>query len=219
MHDTTIPEKTISHTPGPWHLRVDRPAIPNSSARWFVQDNANRLVLAETKALPPRLTAEAEANARLIAAAPDLLDALTAIVVAYDGPTVDAATAVSSRIQAARMAIVKAIGTLLLLLCFTHSAQAQSRPFTAALSTYLIAAAADLGTTEYQLGHGAREVLLGAGTSPTTLGVTKIALASVLASETHWLAAHRHPKVACWILILGSGLESAAAIHNARVNR
>lgn len=106
-----------------------------------------------------------------------------------------------------------------LLFLIPASAQAQSRPFKAALGTYLIAAAADLASTEYQLGHGAREVLLGAGTSPTTLGVTKIALASVLASETHWLAAHRHPKVACWILILGSGLESAAAIHNARVNR
>lgn len=115
-----------------------------------------------------------------------------------------------------RNQIISQLGLLLLL---AVPAQAQSRPFKAALSTYLIAASADLGTTEYQISHGAREVLLGAGTSPTTLGVTKIALASVLASETHWLAAHRHPKVACWILMLGSGLESAAAIHNARVNR
>lgn len=66
-------KSAIQHTPGPWLVRVERAAMETSSARYFV--DAGKWVLAETKALPPRLTEEAEANARLIAAAPDLLEA------------------------------------------------------------------------------------------------------------------------------------------------
>lgn len=208
MHDTTIPENKTSHTPGPWQCR----SLAGSQFRGDASTYEIGSLGADMSA------SDVVGNARLIAAAPDLLDALYGIIELgrkdthnekYDG-----------YYAAAKAAIAKATGiALLLLLVFAPTAHAQSRPFKAALGTYLIAASADLSTTEYQLGHGAREVLLGAGASPTTLGVTKIALASVLASETHWLASHRHPKVACWILILGSGLESAAAIHNARVNR
>ena len=61
-------------------MRIDRPASENSSARYFV--DAGKYVLAETKALPPHMTAQAEANARLIAAAPDLLDTCKELKVA-----------------------------------------------------------------------------------------------------------------------------------------
>lgn len=69
-----------THTPRPWVFRVEREATENSSARFFIDGNAGtargRWVIAETKALLPLATEEAEANARLIAAAPDLLAAL-----------------------------------------------------------------------------------------------------------------------------------------------
>jgi len=64
---------SASHTPGPWRVVLVESASDKRTARWFV--NAKTLVLAETKVLPPMLTEQAEANARLIAAAPDLLAA------------------------------------------------------------------------------------------------------------------------------------------------
>ena len=70
----------MSHTPGPWTFRIEREADVNSSARFFIDAKAGttrgRWVIAETKALPPRATEEAEANAQLMAAAPDMLAAL-----------------------------------------------------------------------------------------------------------------------------------------------
>jgi hypothetical protein len=97
----TVPV-TDTHTPGPW--------------AWYRREVAGVEEATELRSpkgqvlcidLPEFI---AVADKRLIAAAPDLLEALKAIVRGYDGPTVDAATAVSSHIQAARMAIVKAEG-------------------------------------------------------------------------------------------------------------
>lgn len=203
MHDTTIPEKQTTFTPGPWHV------IEGVEIRC----NEDRCVVWE---LGPN-----ECDAQLIAAAPDLLDACRAFVSMYEGLRDSIGPTVLAKLERADAAIAKATGlALLLLLFFVPSAQAQSRPFKAALGTYLIAASADLGTTEIALTRGTgREVLLGSGMSPLRLVVTKSLLATVLASETGWLASHRHPNLATWILILGSGLEGAAAIHNARVNR
>lgn len=94
----------------------------------------------------------------------------------------------------------------------------ESHPaFKLALGTYLSAAVADLATTEYQLGHGAHEQLLGSGLSPAGLGATKLALMGVLTAETAWLAKHRHARLATVILLVDTAAESSFAIHNARI--
>lgn len=59
------------HTPGPWEMAPE----PHSDTKWYVTGDGvgpNELV-AIVKSAPERL----QANARLIAAAPELLDALT----------------------------------------------------------------------------------------------------------------------------------------------
>ena len=63
-----------NHTPGPWF--ADSSFVGSHSIdRFFIKCNSKDL---------PNGVAEAEANARLIAAAPDLLAALRACVRAYD---------------------------------------------------------------------------------------------------------------------------------------
>lgn len=79
------------HTPGPW-------AFIGST---LVQDSGNRLHLGKfTEA--PGLRQAAEANARLIAAAPELLEALQAII-GHDAHLLN-----PWRVEAARAAIAKA---------------------------------------------------------------------------------------------------------------
>ena len=58
------------HTPGPWKLSEDPETFKN---KIFGADNYNVLG-------PNRLSSEVEANARLIAAAPDLLEALEELI-------------------------------------------------------------------------------------------------------------------------------------------
>lgn len=71
----------MSHfTPGPWELTVR-----DHIGSYVIQDDANRIV-AETR--PPgniRATGSEEANARLIAAAPDLLAACAMAIQAIMG--------------------------------------------------------------------------------------------------------------------------------------
>lgn len=110
----------MSHTSGPWTAQkfpsvpmVRRIKMPHGEADTFVatvmreegrgSDVVCRLDFSYGKSTN-------KDDARLMAAAPELLEALKAIVRGYDGPTVDAATAVSSHMQAARMAIKKAEG-------------------------------------------------------------------------------------------------------------
>lgn len=65
----------MNHTPGPWSARC------NQWSRWEILGSAPVGVLASVSqphdpSSPPSLWPECEANARLIAAAPDLLAAL-----------------------------------------------------------------------------------------------------------------------------------------------
>lgn len=93
----------FAEEPIPRNCGIEAGAVPFSVVVWGHEGDVDAGVQGRTRD-------EMLANARLIAAAPDLLEALRDIVRGYDGPTVDAATAVSSHIQAARMAIAKAEG-------------------------------------------------------------------------------------------------------------
>ncbi len=82
---------TQKHTPGPW--RTLAPKIPEMGTRGdtgIIADDGG--MIGETWGLCPGPVpggigrADAEANARLIAAAPDMLEALRATFAAYQGP-------------------------------------------------------------------------------------------------------------------------------------
>lgn len=108
---------TSEPTPGPWTLvyeSVDEDYdLSEIQAPCHDHPNCHKTIMFVSGPVrPPQCSygENTEANARLIAAAPDLYEALKAILAAYDGPTVDAATAVSSRIPMARKALAKADG-------------------------------------------------------------------------------------------------------------
>lgn len=99
------------HTPGPWSARqtrlgswrIEGPRLASSSHR------LSPIVLADVLShgqLPP---GETVANARLIAAAPELLEALQKVSDVYDGPGNNLEW--FKAIQQARAAIAKATGT------------------------------------------------------------------------------------------------------------
>ena len=71
---------SAKHTPGPWRVDIDRAIVADSQARGIW-----RTVVADL-GLPtsPNGAQEREANAHLIAAAPDLLEALEELVVTAD---------------------------------------------------------------------------------------------------------------------------------------
>lgn len=107
-------EKRTTYTPGPWglqkHLSVDEPMIHVCDVFW------TKLA---TVYVDTRNMAEDEANARLISAAPELLEALQAMVghcesgdvLIRDGLTESAHQAVHDAAIEARAAIAKALGT------------------------------------------------------------------------------------------------------------
>lgn len=90
----------VEHTPGPWVAKgIGGPNL-------CVTDGDSRYVV-DRFVLGSRATEEHEANARLIAAAPDLLAALQAVMAGQIGGNVDHD---AERFRAARAAIAKAIG-------------------------------------------------------------------------------------------------------------
>lgn len=96
------------HTPGPWTL--GDPAHEHTSGRaWTVPVWANEAPSGDKIAGEAMATSRktARANARLIAAAPDLLEALAQIVAECEAGTHDSGT---SGMAAARAAIAKAGG-------------------------------------------------------------------------------------------------------------
>lgn len=111
-----------SHTPGPWavageldYLRVESPnsADPNAC------DGVRQIAIVRQSDYEIPNYGEAEANARLIAAAPDLLSALEGIVAAMDNgfslPVEDCEPGTQAHveavsIEAAHAAILKAKG-------------------------------------------------------------------------------------------------------------
>lgn len=65
--------ETSKHTPGPWVLM---PEFHGDHGQYYITDEADGSEIASVTAWIGEHRAEAEANARLIAAAPDLLSAL-----------------------------------------------------------------------------------------------------------------------------------------------
>lgn len=103
------------HTPGPWRLKAGR-NIGNtiegySGRRGFEGDDGYRTVALYQSCEPTGLRAEevvnATANARLIAAAPEMLEALQEIVAAADG---DWWEQLDATLEKSRAAIAKATG-------------------------------------------------------------------------------------------------------------
>jgi len=87
------------HTPGPWY-------VLEGTASVYSGDGERRIVSAEGPGRP----AENKANAQLVSAAPDLLEALTSTLeLTADAPGVSAKE-FAKRIAAARAAIAKAKG-------------------------------------------------------------------------------------------------------------
>ena len=64
------------HTPGPWIYYAD---LPSAEPNWHIVTTANKMCVLANVHIEPG-NAMDEANARLIAAAPDLLDALKRII-------------------------------------------------------------------------------------------------------------------------------------------
>lgn len=66
----------MSHTPGPWQVYAD---LPSTEPNWHIVTNASRMRVIANVHIEPG-NAMDEANARLIAAAPELLEALQTLV-------------------------------------------------------------------------------------------------------------------------------------------
>jgi hypothetical protein len=89
-------DTAVKHTPGPWII----------DGYGTIKAPNHETVLVEGVALPSVSTVESIANTHLVAAAPDLLEALKALVANLsDGDFIS-----ETRIDAARAAIAKATG-------------------------------------------------------------------------------------------------------------
>ena len=73
MPSETLPEATVKHTPGPWRVSPldGRTCGPSR----LLISNGTEVSQLQAVAIVTLRTGETDANARLIAAAPDLLDA------------------------------------------------------------------------------------------------------------------------------------------------
>jgi hypothetical protein len=113
MSDTTsVTETTVGHTPGPWKTEVPRSPITKLSA-----DDRMILALAfdgSQKAIVDRVRGgtpeQANANALLIAASPDLLASLREFVALYAEARDALGPSVKAKLARAEAAIAKAEG-------------------------------------------------------------------------------------------------------------
>lgn len=94
------------HTPGPW-IAKDA-TLPNRAVtRWVILEPENGFTLADTGNADTDKKQDA-ANARLIAAAPDLLEALRSLTYQCLNPNFDNEEVWRKKIRAAEKAIAKA---------------------------------------------------------------------------------------------------------------
>lgn len=101
---------STQHTPGPWDIEQDEPADWEfgEAHHYRVMDEGGCTVARCYQ--QPHDTWTAKANARLIAAAPDLLEAAEAMVTKYDSGAFDSFDAFLDSFDALRAAIAKAKG-------------------------------------------------------------------------------------------------------------
>ena len=101
INHTLAPTPTPTHTPGPWYAKgryiLSDPLHPSIACATVLK--------APSLALEPQFEAQAHANARLLAAAPDMLAALV-LLVDGDGKPDECPRAMA----AARAALLKARG-------------------------------------------------------------------------------------------------------------
>ena len=102
----------VKHTPGPWRLRTNRHAATNGESWGWVSENTDANI-----SLPGLSRFEwqgdtGRANARLIAACPDLLEALKALQLqALQSPDLLKTEWGQEALEVARAAIAKATGS------------------------------------------------------------------------------------------------------------
>ena len=101
--ETTMTDSKEQHTPGPWKA-VEAPYNP---AGWLWVQNGPGALLADVHKNPNIPLDARNANARLMAAAPELLEALQEIITAADG---EGWSQLDASFTKARAAISKAIG-------------------------------------------------------------------------------------------------------------
>ena len=90
------------HTPGPWMFDATLKGDGSFGGSYIVSNNAKKTW--------PLAEVYREDNARLIAAAPELLEALKAMVAIWEGPRELAALRFAKSVIDARAAIAKATG-------------------------------------------------------------------------------------------------------------
>ena len=101
------------HTPGPWSFC--NPTIP-PEGDWYIEDGQGRPFASvfrdedKHQTLYPDEIKAAAANARLMAAAPELLDALRGLLDVYDSDPCNPEPEPGTEIHTARAAIAKATG-------------------------------------------------------------------------------------------------------------
>ena len=86
------------HTPGPWAVSIGPPRVAPKKTRIIPGDNRDFIIAtAETGVYGPPKVGEDEANARLISAAPELLEALKAVILDVSVPKSDHPWAIQQR--------------------------------------------------------------------------------------------------------------------------
>lgn len=97
---------SMKHTPGPWRTlpeEVDKDYVRVRGTRLGLRYKIANVLTTIYEGVPAREADETRANAALIAAAPDLLEALQALLAIYPYPD-------NETTDAARAAIAKATG-------------------------------------------------------------------------------------------------------------
>lgn len=104
--NTTTTTTRPQHTPGPWIVRH----LTGFPLQISTAPDVNGFGMPIADCSKRNLPAEALANARLIAAAPDLLEALKAMIAVWEGPRERAAMGFAQTVNLARAALAKVEG-------------------------------------------------------------------------------------------------------------
>ena len=101
------------HTPGPWTIHADTdgwPLVMSGGVAGRIVANVNPQSCPDESSAPEFVEMPCEANARLIAAAPELLDALQWLVDLMPDPELDSDPVQREQVIKAKVAIAKATG-------------------------------------------------------------------------------------------------------------